>query len=41
MVLGWWGFPFGVIYTPMSIFTNLRGGKDMTAEIMASVAKLK
>jgi hypothetical protein len=33
MALGWWGFPFGLIFTPVAIFTNLTGGKDVTAEV--------
>lgn len=31
--LGWWGFPFGLIYTPICIIQNLSGGKDVTAEV--------
>ena len=31
--LGWWGFPFGLIYTPMALFTNLGGGRDVTREL--------
>lgn len=30
LLLGWWGFPWGPIYTFSSIATNLRGGKDIT-----------
>lgn len=26
LFLGWWGLPWGVIYTPLTIITNLRGG---------------
>jgi hypothetical protein len=33
--LGWWGFPWGLIYTPMVIIQNLGGGKDVTAEVMS------
>jgi hypothetical protein len=36
--LGWWGFPWGLIYTPMSLFQSLKGGKDVTAEVMAQLA---
>lgn len=36
LVLGWWGFPWGLIYTPMVLIQNLGGGKDVTAEVMAS-----
>ena len=35
-IAGWWGLPWGLIYTPMAIYTNLSGGKDVTHEIMAS-----
>ncbi|MBY0524373.1 MAG: hypothetical protein K2R98_13285 [Gemmataceae bacterium] len=31
--LGWWGVPWGVIYTPLTIFTNLSGGQDVTPEV--------
>jgi hypothetical protein len=34
---GWWGFPWGPIYTIGSIFTNLTGGKDVTQEIIYSL----
>jgi hypothetical protein len=34
LVCGWWGFPFGLIYTPMAVFTNLSGGRDVTAQIL-------
>ncbi|OON68632.1 hypothetical protein [Hymenobacter sp. CRA2] len=33
-VLGWWGIPWGFIYTPMVLFSNLSGGKDVTFEVM-------
>ena len=37
LVVGWWGIPFGIIFTPIAIFTNLRGGKDVTSEVLASI----
>lgn len=37
LVLGWWGIPWGFIYTPMSLYQNLSGGRDVTSEIMASL----
>jgi hypothetical protein len=37
-IFGWWGFPFGPRYTIESIRTNLNGGKDVTDEVMATVA---
>jgi hypothetical protein len=37
MVLGWWGFPFGFIFTPIAIITDLCGGKDVTPEIVGRI----
>jgi hypothetical protein len=37
-LLGWWGIPFGPKYTLESIRTNIKGGKDVTDEVMATVA---
>jgi hypothetical protein len=37
LLFGWWGFPWGFIYTPMALATNFKGGKDVTAEVMASI----
>lgn len=34
---GWWGFPWGPIYTIMAIATNLGGGKDVTDEVEAGL----
>lgn len=33
LVAGWWGIPWGPIWTVQALITNLRGGKDITAEI--------
>jgi hypothetical protein len=30
LLFGWWGIPFGLIYTPMTIFTNLSGGRELS-----------
>ncbi len=38
VIFGWWGIPYGPKYTLESIRTNLRGGKDVTDEVMATVA---
>ena len=35
LFFGWWGIPWGFIYTPMSLATNLGGGKDVTAQLLA------
>lgn len=37
-LFGWWGIPFGPKYTIESIRTNLKGGKDVTDEVMSTVA---
>ena len=31
---GWWGIPWGPIYSIQSIVVNCRGGKDVTAELL-------
>jgi len=37
LAFGWWGFPFGLIFTPISIGKNLFGGKDVTNEVLATL----
>ena len=37
LVGGWWGIPWGPIYTIQSIYNNSRGGKDMTAAVVNSL----
>ena len=37
LFVGWWGIPWGFIYTPMAIFNNLSGGKDVTHAVMAAL----
>lgn len=37
LFFGWWGIPWGPIYTIGSLFSNLGGGKDVTAEVLQSV----
>ena len=32
-VTGWWGIPWGPIRTIQSLWTNLRGGEDVTATV--------
>jgi hypothetical protein len=36
-ILGWWGIPWGPIYTLGNIGTILGGGKDVTNEVMAQI----
>ena len=33
LLLGWWGIPWGPIYTIQSLVTNFRGGRDITDQI--------
>jgi hypothetical protein len=37
LLLGWWGIPWGPIYTIGSFITNFGGGKDVTQEVLASL----
>jgi hypothetical protein len=34
LVFGWWGIPWGFIYTPQVIYKNLKGGTDVTAALL-------
>ena len=33
LIAGWWGIPWGPIWTIQALITNFKGGKDVTAEI--------
>ena len=35
--LGWWGLPWGFIYTPWTLIENLSGGKNVTQQMMATL----
>lgn len=37
LVLGWWGIPWGPIYTIWSTVENSAGGKDVTREVLQSM----
>jgi hypothetical protein len=37
VLLGWWGIPWGIIYTIGAIGTNFGGGKNVTDEVMRSI----
>lgn len=34
-VLGWWGIPWGPIYTIGCMYDHITGGKDITGEVMS------
>lgn len=38
VLCGWWGIPWGPIYTIQSLITNFGGGKDVTAEVVRSLS---
>jgi hypothetical protein len=35
--MGWWGFPWGPIYTIGTFITNFGGGKDVTEIVMQQI----
>jgi hypothetical protein len=39
LVFGWWGIPWGFIYTPWSLIVNLSGGKDVTSVFAAQLGQ--
>jgi hypothetical protein len=38
LALGWWGFPWGPIYSIICLVHNLGGGEDVTNSVQASLA---
>jgi hypothetical protein len=39
LFLGWWGIPWGPIYTFQSFWVNFGGGRDVTGAVLASSQK--
>ncbi|MDQ0089599.1 hypothetical protein J2T12_003011 [Paenibacillus anaericanus] len=37
LLFGWWGIPWGPIYTIGALITNFRGGRDVTQEVSYSL----
>lgn len=37
LMLGWWGIPWGPIYSIGAIYNNSRGGKDVTAQVLKAL----
>ena len=37
LAAGWWGIPWGPIYTIQSVYNNSRGGKDVTQAVVNSL----
>jgi hypothetical protein len=32
LLLGWWGLPWGLLYTPLTLWTNLTGGREISSQ---------
>jgi hypothetical protein len=39
VLLGWWGIPWGPIFTVQALITNFRGGKDVTDQILGKMRR--
>ncbi len=39
LLLGWWGVPWGLVYTPLVVLTNLSGGCDITVQVRAQLQR--
>ena len=39
LVAGWWGIPWGPIFTVQSLVTNFQGGKDLTPELSEHLSR--
>ncbi len=37
LFFGWWGIPWGIIYTVQSFMVNFQGGRDVTEQVMSSM----
>src|SRR5882672_5619198 len=37
LVLGWWGIPWGPIWTIATVYRNCRGGLDVTAHVVGGL----
>jgi len=39
LLFGWWGIPWGPIYTIQSLVVNFKGGRDVTQQVLAAIEK--
>jgi hypothetical protein len=39
LIIGWWGIPWGPIYTIGAAYDNIVGGKDLTLEVMSHLTQ--
>jgi hypothetical protein len=37
VLAGWWGIPWGPIFTVQALITNFRGGKDVTDQLLTKM----
>jgi len=38
LLCGWWGIPWGPIWTISTLITNCRGGRNITAEVVHALS---
>jgi hypothetical protein len=41
VLFGWWGIPWGILYTAQAIIENTSGGKDVTPEMILLMSNLE
>jgi hypothetical protein len=39
LIMGWWGIPWGPIFTVQSLIVNCKGGKDLTKDFTAAMTQ--
>ena len=39
LALGWWGFPFGPIYSIQSLMIDFQGGEDVAVEVLSRLQR--
>ena len=39
LVMGWWGIPWGPIFTVQALIVNFKGGKDLTAHFSTNMTQ--
>jgi hypothetical protein len=39
LLVGWWGIPWGIIYTFSSLFNNIKGGRNVSTEVLQSIQR--
>jgi hypothetical protein len=36
---GWWGIPWGIILTPLTLWANMCGGRDISSQVRESISR--